>query len=81
MRKFGILVLMLALAAAVQAQEKKSLGSLMARNNILNHVDVGVGVGTTGISIERGSTRHRLCPHPHRLQLHATLQHPYRLSH
>ena len=52
MKKLGTFFLLLVLAAAVQAQEKKSLGSLMASNNILNHVDVGVGVGTTGISID-----------------------------
>lgn len=52
MRKFGLFILAAALAAAMQAQEKKSLGSMMSKNNILNHLDVGVSVGTVGIGID-----------------------------
>ena len=52
MRKIGAFLFVLSLAVAVQAQEKKTLFSSMAQNNILNHLDVGVSVGTVGIGID-----------------------------
>lgn len=42
MKKFGIFILALSLAAAITAQDK----------NILNHVDVGINVGTVGVGID-----------------------------
>lgn len=52
MRKLGVFLFVLSLATAVQAQEKKTLFSCMAQNNILNHMDVGVSVGTVGFGID-----------------------------
>ena len=52
MKKFGIHILMLLLATTVLAQDKMSLFSRMNQKNILNHMDVGVNVGTVGIGID-----------------------------
>ena len=65
MKKLGVFLLALSLTPVVQAQElinsssqheesndKPSLFSKMAQKNILNHLDVGVGVGTLGIGID-----------------------------
>jgi len=52
MKKFGTLCLALSLAAGLLAQEGKSLGAMMAQSNVLNHMDIGVNVGTTGIGID-----------------------------
>ena len=43
---------MLLLATTVLAQDKMSLFSRMNQKNILNHMDVGVNVGTVGIGID-----------------------------
>ena len=51
MKKLGILVLLLSAAAAMQAQDKKSLFTSMAQKNILSHLDIGVNVGTVGVGI------------------------------
>lgn len=52
MKKLGILVLLLSAAAAIQAQDKKSLFTCMAQKNILSHMDIGVNVGTVGVGID-----------------------------
>lgn len=52
MRKIGTLLLVLSLATAVQAQEKKSLCARMNEKDILNHMDIGVNVGTVGVGID-----------------------------
>ena len=52
MKKFGVYVLMLLVATTVLAQDKMSLFSRMNQKNILNHMDVGVNVGTVGIGID-----------------------------
>ena len=52
MRKLGIFLFMLSVAAGVHAQEKTSLMSKLAQKNILNHMDVGVNVGTLGVGID-----------------------------
>ena len=52
MRKLGIFLFMLSVAAGVHAQEKTSLMSKLAQKNILNHMDVGVNVGSVGIGID-----------------------------
>ena len=52
MKKFGIYVLMLLLTTTVLAQDKMSLFSSMDQKNILNHMDIGVNVGTVGIGID-----------------------------
>lgn len=51
MRKLGAILFVLATALAAQGQETKSLLSRLDKKNILNHIDVGVNVGTTGIGI------------------------------
>lgn len=52
MKKLGVFLLIVSLAAPMPAQEKKPLFSRMAEKNILNHMDVGVNVGTLGIGID-----------------------------
>jgi len=52
MRKAGILILMLALIATAKAQDKMPFTSHLAQKNILNHMDVGVNVGTLGVGID-----------------------------
>jgi hypothetical protein len=52
MRKIGILLLMLLATTTVLAQDKMSLFSRMDQKNILNHMDIGVNVGTVGIGID-----------------------------
>lgn len=51
MRKLGAILFVLATVLAAQGQETKSLLSRLDEKNILNHIDVGVNVGTTGIGI------------------------------
>ena len=52
MKKLGVFLFSLFMAAAVPAQDKGSLSSRLAQKNILNHMDVGVNVGTVGIGID-----------------------------
>ena len=52
MKKLGIFLSALMLTSAIQAQEKTSLSSRLAQKDILNHMDVGVNVGTTGIGVD-----------------------------
>ena len=52
MKKLGVFLLALSVAATISAQDKSSLSSLLAQNNILNHMDVGINVGTVGIGID-----------------------------
>ncbi len=49
MKKFGLFVLMVSLAAGMSAQYKTSVAT---ENGILNHLDIGVNVGTLGLGIE-----------------------------
>ena len=49
MKKFSIFLLMLSFAACLLAQDR---ASVMKEKNILNHMDVGVNVGTMGIGID-----------------------------
>ena len=48
MKKFSIFLLMLSMAASMLAQNK----SVLNEKNILNHMDVGVNVGTLGFGID-----------------------------
>ena len=56
MKKLGALFVALSLVAGVMAQNeangKQSLFSKMSQKNILNHMDVGVNVGTVGLGID-----------------------------
>lgn len=53
MRKFATFLLSLSLSALTSAQtEKHSIVSVLSQKSILNHMDVGVNVGTTGIGID-----------------------------
>lgn len=52
MKKFGLFLTILMLSATISAQEKSSLTSRMAEKNILNHLDVGVNVGSMGIGFD-----------------------------
>ena len=52
MKVLGIFLSALSLSAALLAQEKQSFSSLLAQKNILNHMDVGINVGTVGVGID-----------------------------
>lgn len=53
MRKLAVVLSALSLSAALSAQEGgKSFTSVLAQKNILNHMDVGVNVGTMGIGVD-----------------------------
>ena len=60
MKKLGVLLFALSLAAGALAQDQtegkpsffSQLTTRMAEKNILNHMDVGVNVGTVGLGIE-----------------------------
>ena len=53
MRKFATFLLTLSLSVLTSAQtEKHSIVSVLSQKSILNHMDVGVNVGTTSIGIE-----------------------------
>ena len=53
MRKLASVLFVLSLSAALSAQEGgKSFTSVLAQKNILNHMDVGVNVGTMGIGVD-----------------------------
>lgn len=52
MKKLGVFLISLFMTAAVPAQDKGSLSSRLAQKGILNHMDVGVNVGTLGIGID-----------------------------
>ena len=55
MKKFGVFLAALLMSTGISAQSeaggKQSLSIRMAEKNILNHMDVGVDVGTMGIGI------------------------------
>lgn len=53
MKAFGAFAIALSLSAAMSAQEgSQSFTSVLARKNILNHMDVGVNVGTMGVGVD-----------------------------
>ena len=56
MKKLGILLFALSLTMTIQSQDntesKPSLCSVLAKKNILNHMDVGVNVGSMGLGID-----------------------------
>ena len=52
MRSFGTFLFALMMTVVVQGQEKKTMFSYMSRNNILNHLDIGVGVSTVGLNVD-----------------------------
>lgn len=53
MRKLAVVLSALSLSAALSAQEGgKSFTSVLAQKNILNHMDVGVNVGTMGVGVD-----------------------------
>ena len=52
MKKFGVILISLFMGVAVSAQDKVSLWSRLDQKNILNHMDVGVNVGTVGVGID-----------------------------
>lgn len=56
MKKFGVFLIALSLTTVMPAQDetkdKQSITSLMAEKGILNHMDIGVNVGTLGIGID-----------------------------
>ena len=56
MKKFVAFLLILLLSTSIQAQDKaegkQSFCSMLAEKNILNHMDVGVNVGTMGLGID-----------------------------
>ena len=52
MRKVGVLLFALSLPLVLQAQDNMSQTSSWAQKNILNHLDVGVNVGTLGFGID-----------------------------
>ena len=52
MRTLGVFLSIISFSAALLAQEKQSLPSRLAQKGILNHMDVGVNVGTMGIGID-----------------------------
>jgi hypothetical protein len=56
MKKFGVFLVALSLTTVMPAQDetkdKQSITSLMAEKGILNHMDIGVNVGTLGIGID-----------------------------
>lgn len=53
MRKLAVVLSALSLSAALSAQEgRKSFTSVLAQKNILNHMDVGVNVGTMGVGVD-----------------------------
>ena len=53
MKAFGAFAIALSLTAAMSAQEgSQSFTSVLARKNILNHMDVGVNVGTMGVGVD-----------------------------
>ena len=49
MKKFGIVLLTLSMAASLLAQDNTSV---LSKKNILNHIDIGVNVGTMGIGVD-----------------------------
>lgn len=52
MRKFWAILFVLSLSVAAQGQERRNMFSCMAERNILNHLDVGINVGTVGVGID-----------------------------
>lgn len=53
MRRLATILFVLSLSAAMSAQEDgKSFTSVLAQKNILNHMDVGVNVGTMGVGVD-----------------------------
>lgn len=52
MRKFGVLLFALSLPLVLSAQDNMFQTSSLAQKNILNHLDVGVNVGTLGFGID-----------------------------
>lgn len=53
MRKLATVLFVLSVSAAMSAQEGgKSFTSKLAQKNILNHMDVGVNVGTMGVGVD-----------------------------
>ena len=52
MRKFWAILFVLSLSVAAQDQERRNMFSCMAERNILNHLDVGINVGTVGVGID-----------------------------
>lgn len=53
MKAFGAFAIALSLSAAMSAQEGgQSFTSVLAQKNILNHMDVGVNVGTMGVGVD-----------------------------
>ena len=52
MKKLGVFLFALSMTVAAAAQDKSSFSSRLAQKNILNHMDLGVNVGTLGIGID-----------------------------
>ena len=52
MKKVTILLLALSMPVALLAQDKMTFPKRLAQKNILNHMDIGVNVGTVGIGID-----------------------------
>ena len=52
MRKVGVLLFALSLPLVLLAQDNMFQTSSLAQKNILNHLDVGVNVGTLGFGID-----------------------------
>lgn len=52
MKKLGIFLSVFVLSAVMQAQEKTSFSSRLSEKGILNHMDIGVNVGTLGIGLD-----------------------------
>lgn len=52
MKKVAVLLLALSVPVVILAQDKLSLPKKLAQKNILNHMDIGVNVGTVGIGID-----------------------------
>ena len=52
MRKLWAILFVLSLSVAAQGQERRNMFSCMAERNILNHLDVGINVGTVGVGID-----------------------------